>query len=401
MGIANAKLMMAYQLMFNIGANLLARANRTLDKEFASEKCSGDTVTASIMDGGDVYDQMDLTGKDLRVKRDEVPITVRPLVTAGSVDIEELTLSISNPELMAKRVAKQAMEGNLRGFRTLARGAQAFVVPSGLEESAKNESIKRLAFKAQANTTGSKIGGKTYGITHPFTHNELTNALQANFGANPSIGQKLFQNELGNFMGFDWSVSTDVARVVAPDNNLGNVQLIEGSQDFNYSGDGPTTTEFLSPFTLAGCYNVDTFGNPTGMLKTFTPLYDNKRHDFVLSEKVFSTGPRKNVHVTSNEVFEDVVTPAVQLLTANSAYYSPAVIYKEEDFLVAMKGVVKFFGCDSYSVPKKYVEKGNLPLRGTVWADPQKAVALFRSDVLLGTALYQGVSVSSLWIPEV
>ena len=78
---------------------------------------------------------------------------------------------------------------------------------------------------------------------------------------------------------------------------------------------------------------------------------------------------------------------------------APAVIYKKDDLLVAVKGLEKFYGCDSFTIPTSYREKGVLPLRGTAWTDPIKAATIFRVDVLMGSAMYTGLSASSIWLP--
>src|SRR5574344_2279671 len=127
--LVTAKLMADVAMEFNIGADLLSKSNRSIDKYLGAEKKSGDTVYVPIMDSGEVFDNLDLTNPQAAGKlapdRDEVPVTVSPLVTAAQVSQEDLTLAIQNPEVMSKRVAKLADLANTRAYQTLVGGSQA------------------------------------------------------------------------------------------------------------------------------------------------------------------------------------------------------------------------------------------------------------------------------------
>ena len=90
---------------------------------------------------------------------------------------------------------------------------------------------------------------------------------------------------------------------------------------------------------------------------------------------------------------------ASAVLKAGVRYFAPAVMYREKDLLVGVKGVASFYGCDSMTIPTNYREKGILPLRGTAWTDAYAAVSLFRVDVLYGANVYNGLSIASVWIP--
>ena len=74
-------------------------------------------------------------------------------------------------------------------------------------------------------------------------------------------------------------------------------------------------------------------------------------------------------------------------------------MWKEPDFLIAVKGIQKQAGPESYTIPTEFSEKGILPLRGSMFTDPWTDITLFRADALMGFGLYQGVSVSSIYLP--
>jgi len=410
--IVNAKLMANYAVAFNIGADILNKGNRAIDKHLGADKKSGDTVYVPIMDSGEVYENMDLTGLDLAVQRDEVPVQVSSLTTAATVSIEDLTLAIDNPEIMAKRVVKLADKANVRAYRTLEETSQAFVVPNIVGQKPSPDDIRYTSFDAEAYTTGSKLGGETYGVTHPSTFNRMVASLAANFAPNDKLGKELYANELGDFMGFRWSKGSVMQIIEAQGEDqqfAGTMSLTNGSDIWNWQG-GPANRydgQITEPFTIDGIYTCDAIGLKGAYLKTFRARWSAVNQDWILTSPVWFTGARQNAWTESingktasvpppNTVSFDSTTPQ---LTKAMRYYAPAVIWKEADFLVAVKGLEKFYGCDSFTVPTQFKERGILPLRGTVFTDPVKAGTIFRVDVLMGTQMYQGVSNSSIYIP--
>lgn len=419
--VANAKLMARYAVAFNIGADILNKGSRAIDKYLGAEMLSGDTVNVPIWDSGKVFGNMDLTGKDLSVERNYVPVTVKPLVTASSLTIEDLTLSVKSPEHMVKRVAKQADTANLIAFRTLVEQSQAHVVPNGLTNYNDIANAVRYAtFAASATTEGSKLGGQTFGCAHPMTWKYLIASLATNFAPNDTMGKKLYTSELGDYMGYKWCKGSDMSVITArlQASTFGQIILTNGSNIVQYSTDpmasagtagsyGSYVTDgfVTEPFTVAGLNNCDALGIPTGELKTLRMKYRADFGDWVLTAPLYWSGARQNCAITSQTLLanptdnQTVATAYVPQLASGVQYFSPAVTWKESDFLVAVKGLEKFAGCDSFTIPTEYKDKGILPLRGTVFTDPVKASTLFRVDVLLGTAMYQGISAASAYIP--
>ena len=400
MAIVNASIMAEIAVDFNIGADLLGKGNREVEKHLGAENMSGDTVQVPIMDSGTVHRTMDLTGIDLSVNRDTVPVTVGPYTTAAAVTQEDLTLSIKNPEIMTKRVANLADEANLDAFKCLRNGSRAFVA-----SDKTSDVIRAIMFDAEAHTVGSKMGGETFGVTHPQTYNRIVGSLQANFGTGAQ-GKDLYRNELGDFMGFAWSKGSDMNTIVAAAQLFGNVTLTNGSADFTYSGAAttPAAGTVSQPFTVAGVFCVDALGKKTGDLASFYAEYDGT--DWALTGPAFFTGPRQNVWTaTINTPVNPAIVPTTVVgasadqLAAGTTYLAPAVLWKKNDFLVAVKGVEKFMGLDSYTIPTAFKDRGILPLRGTCWTEGRASQSVFRVDVLAGFALYQRVSVSSIYIP--
>lgn len=419
--IVNARLMAEITQEFKIGADILGKGNRKLEKEYGAENRSGDTVFVPITDTGKVYRKLDIENEwqngELDVARDAVPVTVTPLLMAASVTQADLTLSIKNPEIFAKRTATLANSANLIAIDTLMGNSQVVVA----SDTTDNE-INDAAFEAEGFTTASKFGGETFGVAHPLTWNKITRAQHANFGDNQSLGGKLYENELGNFMGFKWSKGARASKVsgLAMDTLLGNVTVTWGSDVVTIGGAFATTYDanseqwkgktFPVPFKLANVQQVDALGTTIMEDKTLwlqskvtaaTLGSENPTYEWRLGAPLFKniTDPRKNCEYTGTSEALSVALAADNVLDPEQTYLAPATIWKQNDFLVAVKGLEKFYGSDSFTAPTNFGDRGILPLRGTCWTNPGRAKSLFRIDCLMGCAAYTGLSMASVFIP--
>ena len=160
------------------------------------------------------------------------------------------------------------------------------------------------------------------------------------------------------------------------------------------------------PFTLTldgePVQTTDIFGNPTGQEATFRFIATEVTGGAVTGARfagfVFFEGPRQNVYHPSYASHALTGAAATNKLTNGVKYLAPAVVWKKDDFLVAVKGLEKFYGMDSLTIPTQYRDKGILPLRGLAWTDPVKAATIFRVDVLLGMSAFLGVTMQSIYI---
>lgn len=442
MAIVNQTLMAELAVEYNLGADILSKGNRKVEKLLSADKMSGDTVNVPIMDSGIVYDNLDISalkGK-LRVRRGSVPVTVRPIGTAAEATAEELTLCIQRPDLMKKRVANLQDETNTRAFRALLAPSQAFVATAGQTGDAQDRAYRNACYDAEASTTSSKYGGATYGIVHPQTWNRLVPSLQKDYGPNSSRGNKLYQNELGDFLGFRWTKSMQTGVITGVEQNFLAFDIGANGKPINPIGQASATETEIGalsqPVVLALAdgegnvieyvKNVDALGKPTGIKKTVHFIF--KGTHWELATPLFFEGPRKNCHLNAYHPYvpttedasagqtydtEDlrngnyalvagssyVHLVALDVLTKDKTYLQPAVMWKEPDFLVAVKGIVKQAGPESYTIPTEFSEKGILPLRGSMFTDPWTDMTLFRADAMMGFGVYQGVSVSSIYLP--
>lgn len=457
-GIVNEQLMARLATKFNLGADILAKGNRTVEKMLGADKMSGDTVSVTIMDSGKIYkNSLDLTGRKgtLAVQRATVPLRVKPIGIAAEVSVGELTLAINNPEIMGKRVANLQDEVNKVAYRTLLGGSQPFVATAGLTGNDRDQAYRQAAFDAEAYTTTSKFSGATYGIAHPQTWNRVVPSLMGNYGANDKIGKDLYTNELGDFLGFRWTKGMDTMRIVGAASGVQNLTV---GTDGNLTaviaqiagGTGSEDGEVCPyPIPLVDANGdavecVDALGKPTGIQKMVFFKWDAAQNGWVLSQPLFFRGPRKNAHCKAYETavaqyevgdaaadkhgfidqdFEwypdqnwnsirgagapttftltntNVATSAADALAAGKTYLAPMVMWKEPDFLIAVKGIEKMAGADSFTIPTEFSERGIMPWRGTYWTDPYASLSLFRVDALFGFGVYQGCSMASVFIP--
>lgn len=430
--IVNARILAEMAVQFNIGADILGKGNRFIEKYLGAEKMSGDTVMVPVVDSGKVFETLDLSGQDLSVQRDAVPVSVGPLSTAAMIDQETLTLSIKDPAVMGKRVAKLAMTANSKAYKCLVGNALNAVVIAA-SDIANNAGVagRNKFYDAFALCDGSKLDGETYGVCNPLVWAKLIAMFQSNYAPNSKEGSDLYKNELGPLGGLTWTKSnqleqftaaTITATVALSYTGLYGDRAIQAPEAVSSvgmptvtvaGGSSATVDDFFvkkeegalsQPFSLTGVYSTDLFGQSTGRLAIFHFVADTVEAGTVttahLAGPVFFEGPRQNVYSASYNASTKqlAATSVVNVLTNGTAYLAPAVIWKRNDFLVAVKGLEKFYGMDSLTVPTQYRDKGILPLRGTAWTDPEKAATIFRVDVLLGMAAYTRTSMCAIYI---
>ena len=440
--IVNARILMEMGMQFNIGADILGKGNRHIETKLGASEMSGDTVMVPIVDGGEVYDNLDLSGQDLSVKRDAVPVTVKPLVTAASVSQQDLALSIQQPEIMGKRVANLALEASNRAVKCLTANAlNAFVVSTTDITSNAGLAGRNKLYELLALCEGSKLAGETYGVLHPMVWAKLIAMFQGNYSPNDKIGNDLYKNELGELGGLRWSktqllelitgqtISKAITLNYQPTETGYDVQapnqvpsVVPGptvsitDPDAFFAATGNKVGDLSQPFTMADgdsnpVNSTDIFGNDTGHAAVFHLVATAVDSSGTVTAAKFAApfffeGPRTNVYCKGYVKYNDA-TPgntaklsltATNLLTNGTKYLPPALVWKRDDFLVAVKGLEKYFGCDSMTIPTVYREKNILPLRGWAWTDAEKAKTIFRVDVLLGMAAYTRTSMNALYI---
>ena len=440
--IVNARILTEMAVQFNIGADILGKGNRHVESKLGAENMSGDTVMVPIVDGGRVFDQLDLSGEDLSVKRDAVPVTVRPLATAASISQEDLTLSIKNPEVMGKRVANMALEASNRAVRCLrANALNASVISTTDITNNGGLAGRNKLYDLIALCEASKLAGETYGVVHPLVWAKLIAMFQGNYSPNDKIGNDLYKNELGELGGLRWS-KTQLLKIITgmtiSETIVLDFQPTQVGYDVQAPNAVPTTVRGFSatianpgnffpatgnkvgdlsnPFTMAdGSANpvnsTDIFGNDTGRAAVFHLVATAVNGSGAVTAATFAApfffeGARTNVFCEGYVPY-DAATPgttaqltltATNFLTNGVDYLPPALVWKRDDFLVAVKGLEKYFGCDSLTIPTSYRDRNILPLRGWAWTDPEKAKTLFRVDVLMGMAAYTRTSMNALYI---
>lgn len=456
--VVNARLMAEVAIQFNIGADIFGKGNRTIESKLGSENMSGDTVMVPVYGGGETYRNLDLTKvnpEDLAVKRDAVPVRVGPYTTAATVTQEDLTLSLKSPEFLAKRVAQMALDVQMDAVKCIERGSlnstvinQSDIISAGGEEC--SFAARNKVYDLFALCEASKFAGDVYGVIHPMVWSKLIAIFQGKYAPNPRVGEDMYKNELGELAGIKWSktelLKTIAAKDITGDSAIGfdfgtlfasyadasnaaqNIEApmsVPGVMLFP-AGTGITAANYFpatgnkvgdlsQPFYLKDgndefVVSTDIFGNPTGRPATFrlraTAVNSGAVTGAVLAAPFFFEGPRQNVYHSAYKPY-DAGTPtsgqitglsAVNVLTAGKNYLQPALVWKKDDFLIAAKGLEKYYGADSLTVPTRYSDKGYLPIRGWCFTLPMKAQTVFRTDVLLGMEPFLRVSMNALYI---
>ena len=340
--IVNQQLMANLAVEFNVGADILSKGNRTIEKELGAANMSGDTVSVTIMDSGKVFqDSLDLEGLRgaLGVKRGSVPVRVTPIGIAAEASEGELALAIEKPAVMAKRVANLQDEVNKKAYRSIIGSCQPYAFnPTGMNGDQLDRAIRKTSFRAEAHTQTSKLGGNIFGLAHPQTWNEVIPSLHANFGANPKTGSDLYKNELGDYMGVRFTKGVDTLRIEAQDvaATLTSISVgLNGEVNVAITGIGYGTEEgeifpmplYLTDNTAAADGNkhklqcVDALGKPTGIQKAIylkwkvdhwanVPGYgwipdpnQTPNGHWELAQPLFLAGPRKNAHSVAYEEY--------------------------------------------------------------------------------------------------
>lgn len=441
--IVNARILANMAVQFNIGADILAKGNRHIESKLGAENMSGDTVMVPIVDAGQVFHKLDLSSEDLSVQRDAVPVTVGPLSTAAALSQEDLTLSIKQPEVMGKRVANMALDASIQACDCLESNAINATKILNTEITTGNGFAGRQKlYDLFALCEASKLAGETFGVIHPMVWSKLIAMFQGNYAPNEKQGSDLYRNELGELAGIKWAKTQLLKQIVGK--TISESASFDFQNAMNYTdvqapNQVPTTVygagfalgtpanvanffpatgnkvgdlsePFICTSTNGTVNSTDALGNDTGKPAVFhlraTAVSSGAVTAAVLSAPVFFEGARKNVTCVDYVPY-DMATPgttgqlsvtASNFLDNGVTFLQPALVWKRDDFLVAVKGLEKFFGCDSMTIPTIYKDKNILPLRGWAWTDPEKAKTIFRVDVLLGMAAYTRTSMNALYV---
>ena len=294
--VVNARLMAEVAIQFNIGADIFGKGNRTIESKLGSENMSGDTVMVPVYGGGETYRNLDLTKvnpEDLAVKRDAVPVRVGPYTTTATVTQEDLTLSLKNPEFLAKRVAQMALDVQMDAVKCLERGSiNSTVINQGDIVSAAGEecsfAARNKVYDLFALCEASKFAGDVYGVIHPMVWSKLIAIFQGKYAPNPRIGEDMYKNELGELAGIKWS-KTELLKTIAAKDITGDSAI---GFDFNalfasYADASGAAQNIEAPMSVPG---VMLFPAGTGITVTnYFPAAGNKVGD--LSQTVSSLCP--------------------------------------------------------------------------------------------------------------
>ena len=409
-GIVSAKLLMQYAKALDIGCDVLKFGNRTVEKQLAAENMSGDTVYATIADGGYVQQgDLDLENAinngEGKVKREQVPLTVKPITGYYNLTQGDVDLLIKDSEFADRVVARMCDSVNSAAEDCITKkGTKAYAINAATD-------IVPMFFDALAVIEQSKIKGSVKGMGNAIALRHLASGLSGTSIGVHASANALWSGDIKNFAGLQFSKDGAVGLVKGTSFNTVNVASISADGlHITFSAapvtgyaDGTQTT----PFTVGtGAHQVnllDDLGNDTGVAASFTAHYvaaedtAGSGKTWVLDRPYFAmaTDPRKWCTDISATAANNAVTG---VLTANADYYKPVLLWNENDFLVGVKGLQPLKGQDSATVPTGFSEKGILPIRGTAWGNPVKSCHNVRFDAMFGFNMYKGITGASMYI---
>ena len=432
MAIVNAKLLSQVATSLDIGCDVLHFGNRKLEKQLSAENMSGDTVYVTEADGGKIIDgslNTEAAGEgDKAVARSETPITVAPIVGTYQLSQEQLDLMIKESEFADKMVARMVDKVNGKAADCIASGCRAVVVEKDSSTSAiKTDDLVAAFFDSLASIEASKIKGKIYGLGNSLTLNAMARGLaQGTAGIGiQSHGGELWQRNLANFGGLDWSKSgilgtvTQSASVNGIDQVTGYSKVVDPCGSGFYVIDKVTihlsssvtlaAGDAVTPITVAGWCMTDALGNSTGIPLSLEGTVDaavtsSQSVVVKLSRPIHAAAldPLRNGYVPGfvNEGGEPsgLTLVAVSVLSADKTYYKPVLMWNENDFYVAVKGLSPMKASDSATIPGGFTDKGILPLRGTAWTEHATSQLNVRFDCMYGFMMKRGIAGVKVYI---
>lgn len=450
--IINKEVLTKFAVKFSVGADILKLGNRQFEKELGAENMSGSSVDFCVADGGAIQENdLDLSnvgtkGGARRVKKRAV--TLESITAYFQMGQEDLDLLIDSSEFGSKCTAKALESVQTKAYNLLKGVASAEVADdaNGLVDAFMN---------AQAYLEASKMDGELCGMANVWNDKAISSAY-AKVGI--STGGSLFEASKqkgldagSGFMGFKWAKATAGQNV-----RIKGVEYKDGSSNAStidsffgrLESDGSIVIEGCvmdnaptayvpasgsvrvdSPFSIAGLNLVDELGEDLGVAMTFTGTAKKNSTtatsaDITFDKEVrFANVDATNGTASTSEIGDPLanatkpctdnfvisgsavtLTPTnnlavTGLLTKDAYYYQPVLLWKKDEFLVAVKGLKAMKGADSDTIPAQFGgDKGIIPWRGTAWSVEEKSQHWTRFDAYFGFGYLKGIAVRAIYI---
>ena len=439
--IISRDILVKYAVKFSLGADILKLGERKFEKELGAENESGNKVYFEAVDGGSIQEgNLDLsnaTGGDARRVKKRA-LTLDSITAYFTMGQEDLDLLIQEGTFGEKCTARAIEKVQVKAFDLLkgVASAQACDNVAGIIDAFMG---------AEAMLEASKMDGELCGMANVWNDKEISSAYAKAGIQNHGLFKASQQTGLdagAGFAGFKWSKATagqnvritglDYSRVTVSAlggvlDDSGSVVISNMTLSNHPSQPSTGTARVDSPFQVAGMNIVDELGEDTNVPMSFTGSI-NANGVLTLDKEVrfpvcainankVATGtvidPLANctlpvASITGTEVAINAgvvtITPSTALtttgvLTANSVYYQPVLLWKKSEFLVAVKGLKPLKATDSATIPASFGgEKGIIPWRGTAWSVEEKSQHKMRFDAYFGFGYFKGIAVRSIYI---
>ena len=408
--VMNAKRLATMEVALDLATDVLHFGNRKFEKELGASNKSGDTVYIDRADGGAIYDDtLDISGTPVPgtsrdTKRTAVELKVKPISAAYTMSQEELELQMKDSAFNDRLVARLGQRINSKAIDAIKGGCYASAIDCTGTGSTRGEAIIDGFFKATAEIEASKIKGEVCGVANV----EALNALAAGM-ANHGLGthaepKELWAANLKSIAGINFSkvaengLVTGVAcpnatatwNVTTDDAGFHVIKTATGSNAWGTAG------ATVGPFKLTDIKRVDDLGSDLVEDVTIYGVVDSEEStvlNLVTPLRYDSLDPFRNCYSAPSST-----TAISAVLETGAKYIKPILLWKKDDFCVAVKGLEAMKGQDSYTIPAGYGAKGILPLRGTAHSDFDTSTFNVRYDCLYGMKMAKGIAGQALYL---
>lgn len=369
---------------------ILMNANRQFEDKFVAG--NGTTIDIALPDYGTVTDGATINAStDLNYSAGSVPLslTQKKVAFGGDQvtvahDIEDFNEQVVTP--FSNNLANQIEKGV--GENLVTKASTALVVSASTPFGSLADGIARIR--------DSYSYGQLFGALNPKLSAKVAQTGLNLFNPTSAISEIFNSVAVGSFGGADFYHTANIRDL---DLSVTGADLGAGAVSADVT-EGATTIALKTltgskilagtPFTIAGVYSLDVYGNSTGVLKQFVALADatvTSGAATVTVAKIITTGPSANC---SKLPEKDDVSAAV--LTAHK--WMRGAIYDKQSLVFGLASLADIAGTES----KTITDPQGLSLRVTRGPDIMNGREIVRVDALTGSAVIRPEWAVSLYL---
>lgn len=419
-GLVNQDVMVAAERAINIGASVLKLGDRKFESTFGAEDMTGETIRISLMDGGEVWEGLDISESNSGIvaglsldnatpKRDYMELSLDAMTAGMSMTQSDIDLLAKDTAVADRCVARFVDKINRKGEAALSKTAASVAVieKDGTTGKYDPDEAQEKFSMGLGMIEASKVVGAVQGIASPLALRKLNNILaQGGMYQHSAEIDKAIKGELKNIAGIDFTDCGQIGFVTGADfGSSPTGTLVAGSNtpcgttQYTSVTVSNTLSEAVGTkvyFTLANVNNVDDLGNDLGEARLLVGT-------IATTTSITLETPLRGdaLDPYRNCVISGTATSAASLtgvLSSSKTYYNPIFAFKQGDFKVAVKGLAPMAGKDSLTIPGGFGDKGILPIRGTCESDFRTSKKYMRWDAMFGFSGFKNISGCAFFI---